>query len=123
MLLKKPNPPRLPLARSPILSAALAAMLGLAFSSGDAVAQTTQEALPSREALELSSALSRLSRDPRNVDALTDAGIAASKLGDFEAAVGFFKRGQALAPTNPRLSTSSSLDIGRIRNACPYQSA
>jgi len=61
------------------------------------------EPVPSREALELSAALSQLSRDPRNVDALVNAGVAASKLGDFEAAVGFFKRGQALAPNNARL--------------------
>jgi Flp pilus assembly protein TadD len=59
--------------------------------------------VPSRDALELSAALSQLSRDPRDVNALVNAGVAASKLGDFEAAVGFFKRGQALAPTNPRL--------------------
>ena len=73
-----------------------------------AIAQTASSApptepVPSREALELSAALSRLSREPRNVDALVDAGVAASKLGDFEAAVGFFRRGQSLAPSNPRL--------------------
>ncbi len=61
------------------------------------------QALPSRESLALSSALARLSREPRNVDALVDAGNAATGLGDFEAAVGFFKRAQALSPTNPRL--------------------
>jgi Flp pilus assembly protein TadD len=59
--------------------------------------------VPSREALELSTALSQLSRNPRDVNALVNAGVAATKLGDFEAAVGFFKRGQSLAPTNPRL--------------------
>ncbi|MBM3595104.1 MAG: tetratricopeptide repeat protein [Alphaproteobacteria bacterium] len=59
--------------------------------------------VPSREALELGAALSQLSRNPRDVNALVNAGVAATKLGDFEAAVGFFKRGQSLAPTNPRL--------------------
>jgi len=61
------------------------------------------QSVPTREEAELSAALSRLSREPRNVEALILAGNAASKLGDFEAAVGFFKRGEALAPGNPSL--------------------
>ena len=56
------------------------------------------QSVPTREEAELSAALSRLSREPGNVEALILAGNAASKLGDFEAAVGFFKRGEALAP-------------------------
>lgn len=107
MLLTMPKPSRLTAARSALLAACgtIACLVSLpaaaqvqGHSGGPAV-----EPLPSRDALELSAALSQLSRDPHNVDALVNAGVAASKLGDFEAAVGFFKRGQALAPTNGRL--------------------
>ncbi len=108
MLLPMPKPSRLPSTRSALLAlgcslvSCLLPPLALAQVQNPA-AMPAAEPLPSREALELSAALSQLSRDPRNVDALVNAGIAASKLGDFEAAVGFFKRGQALAPGNPRL--------------------
>ncbi|RYD87679.1 MAG: SPOR domain-containing protein, partial [Sphingomonadales bacterium] len=67
------------------------------------MSQPVVQALPSRQSLELNAALSRLAREPRNVDALVDAGNAASALGDFEAAVGFFRRGQQISPQNPRL--------------------
>lgn len=67
------------------------------------VSQPVVQALPSRQSLELNSALARVARDPRNIDALVDAGNAASDLGDFEAAIGFFRRGQELSPKNPRL--------------------
>jgi Flp pilus assembly protein TadD len=81
------------------------------------VAAPNAQAQQSREALELNAALSRLSRDPRNVDALTDAGIAASQLGDFEAAEGFFKRGQTISPRNPRLLTGLAGALVRQGNA------
>ena len=104
MLFKIRYPSRLPRSRSALLAVAfcLLALPAAAQAQGAASTPVTQP-FPSREALELSAALSQLSRDPRNVDSLVNAGIAASKLGDFEAAVGFFKRGQALAPSNPRL--------------------
>jgi Flp pilus assembly protein TadD len=93
------------------LSVALGAASALAFllpapvlaQAQNPAATPAMQPVPSREALELSAALSQLSRNPRDVNALVDAGVAATKLGDFEAAVGFFKRGQSLAPTNPRL--------------------
>ncbi len=67
------------------------------------VSQPVVQALPSRNSQDLNSALGKLARDPRNVDALIDAGNAAIGLGDFEAAIGFFKRGQQLSPQNSRL--------------------
>ncbi len=96
---------RLPRSRSATVAAALCCLLAVpaALQAQGAASAPAVQPMPSREALELSAALSQLSRDPRNVDSLVNAGIAASKLGDFEAAVGFFKRGQALAPSNPRL--------------------
>jgi tetratricopeptide (TPR) repeat protein len=48
----------------------------------------------------LNAALGRLARDPRNVDALIEAGNAALALGDNEAALGFFTRADQIAPAN-----------------------
>ena len=73
--------------------------------------------VPSREALQLNAALSRLSREPRNVEALADAGVAATQLGDYEAAEGFFMRGRTLAPNNPRLLTGLAGTLVRQGNA------
>lgn len=52
---------------------------------------------------ELDSALSRLARDPRNPSALIDAGNAALRIGDTEAALGFFSRADEVAPGNGRV--------------------
>ena len=116
MLLKIWYPSRLPRSRSALLATAccLLALPAAAQAQGAASTPVVQP-LPSREALELSAALSQLSRDPRNVDSLVNAGIAASKLGDFEAAVGFFKRGQALAPSNPRLLAGLAGALVRVQ--------
>jgi Flp pilus assembly protein TadD len=73
--------------------------------------------VPRREALQLNAALSRLSREPRNIEALIDAGDAATQLGDYEAAEGFFKRGRSLAPGNPRLLTGLAGVLVRQGNA------
>jgi len=48
----------------------------------------------------LNAALVRLAKDPRNIDALVDAGNAAIALGDNEAALGFFTRADQIAPAN-----------------------
>ncbi|WP_428332195.1 tetratricopeptide repeat protein [Novosphingobium sp.] len=48
----------------------------------------------------LNAALGHLARDPRNVEALLEAGNAALALGDNEAALGFFTRANQVAPTN-----------------------
>ena len=51
----------------------------------------------------LDAALGRLARDPRNAQALLDAGNAALALGDNEAAVGFFNRADQVSPGNSRV--------------------
>lgn len=48
----------------------------------------------------LNAALNRLARDPRNIDALIAAGNAAQRVGDSDAALGFFKRADEVAPGN-----------------------
>ena len=59
--------------------------------------------LPSRGVGDLTSALHRLARDSRDVDALIDAGNASLELNDIDAAIGFFGRAQELSPENPRI--------------------
>lgn len=48
----------------------------------------------------LNAALGHLARDPRNVEALLQAGNAALALGDNEAALGFFTRADQVSPAN-----------------------
>ena len=59
--------------------------------------------LPAAGSEELNIALRRLATNARDVGALLDAGEAALKLGDIEAAIGFFGRAEALSPNNPRV--------------------
>ena len=54
----------------------------------------------------LNAALGRLAKDPRNADALLEAGNAAIALGDNEAALGFFTRADQVAPSNPTVKTA-----------------
>lgn len=49
---------------------------------------------------ELNEALMRVARNPRDVDALIDAGSAALRLGDVDAALGFFRRADDVSPGN-----------------------
>lgn len=59
--------------------------------------------LPAPGSDELGDALSRLARNPTDLDALLDAGDAALLVGDIEAAIGFFGRANQLSPSNPRI--------------------
>ncbi|WP_232332785.1 SPOR domain-containing protein [Novosphingobium aquimarinum] len=68
-----------------------------------ALAREVVQPLPSREALRLNAALGTLARDPRNVDALIEAGEAASAMGDPEAALGFFRRADQMSGGNAKV--------------------
>jgi len=76
------------------------------------------QALPSREALQLKAALSKLGRNPRDISALLDAGDAASALGDYEAASGFYKRARQIGPKNPR--ALAGLAGAMVHDGDPY---
>ncbi|NJM42361.1 MAG: hypothetical protein HC853_17290 [Anaerolineae bacterium] len=54
-------------------------------------------------AVELRSAMRRISLGPNDADALADAGNAALMLGDANAASNFFTRANALRPNNGRI--------------------
>ncbi|MEO6094061.1 MAG: SPOR domain-containing protein [Novosphingobium sp.] len=58
---------------------------------------------PGRGAARLDAALGRLGRDPRDLEALIDAGGAAIEMGDIEAAIGFFNRADQVVPRNARV--------------------
>lgn len=74
-----------------------------AAQSAPVVARPVVQAMPSAESQRLNAALARIARDPRDVGALADAGDAANAMGDPEAAAGFYKRADAIAPSNPRV--------------------
>lgn len=70
--------------------------------SAPVVSQPVVQALPSPHTQRLNAALARLGRDPRDTAALLDAGDAARALGDFDAALGFYRRADEIAPNTAR---------------------
>jgi Flp pilus assembly protein TadD len=107
----------------------LAASVALALVGAPAMAQRTPARLPTvsrpvvqpipgRDGMTLNAALSRLARDPRDVDALVDAGNAALVMGDVDAATGFFRRADQVAPGNPRVK--AGLAGAMVRNGDPF---
>jgi len=71
--------------------------------SAPIVARPVVQSLPSAASQKLNAALARLARDPRDVSAFVDAGDAASAMGDLEAAVGFYRRAEQFAASDPRV--------------------
>lgn len=100
--------------------------LGLALAnSGPALAQATPtvsqpvvQKLPGGDGMTLNAALGRLGRNPRDVDALIDAGNAALAMGDVDAATGFYRRADQVAPGNPRVK--AGLAGAMVRNGDPF---
>jgi Flp pilus assembly protein TadD len=60
--------------------------------------------------------LARLARDPRDVNALIDAGNAALAMGDVDAATGFFARADQLSPENARVKAGLAGALVRSEN-------
>ena len=86
-----------------VATIALCVPLG-AIAPAELAAQTeVVQPLPPAAERRLSDALSRLSRNSRNLSALRDAGSAALELGDLDAALGFYGRAQDLAPNDPSI--------------------
>lgn len=65
----------------------------------------------------MSAALARLGRNPRDVEALLQAGESALALGDTQAAIGFLSRADRLQPYQPRVM--ASLGSARLRMQDP----
>lgn len=66
----------------------------------ESVSQPVVQPLPGGPGMELNTALGKLARNPRDVDALAAAGRASAAIGDPEAAMGFFRRADQLQPGN-----------------------
>ena len=80
-------------------------------------AQPLVQPLPQASAGQaLNAALARLARDPRDLDALIDAGKAALGMGDVDAAVGFFARADQLSPNNMRVKAGLAGALVRSEN-------
>ncbi|RZV34296.1 MAG: tetratricopeptide repeat protein, partial [Sphingomonadaceae bacterium] len=88
---------------------ALAGAAAATWPSGAAAqGREVVQALPSQASEELTQALSRLARSPRDLDALIAAGTASLELGDVDAAMGFFGRAYDLAPSDPRIKAGQA---------------
>ncbi|MDZ4307375.1 SPOR domain-containing protein [Allopontixanthobacter sp.] len=86
------------------LSGAAAYSVPLAAQSGDAAqSRAVVQPLPPAGVEALNTALSRLARNSRDLDALIDAGNASLQLNDIDAAIGFFGRADALSPGNAQV--------------------
>lgn len=86
--------------------------LGLADQAA-AQSSAVVQPLPPPEANELNDALRRIARNSRDVEALADAGTASLKLGDVDAATGFFQRASSLAPSNARVKAGLASTLVR----------
>lgn len=82
------------------------------------VSRPVVQPVPGRDSVDLNAALGRLARDPRDVDALVDAGNAALVMGDIEAATGFFRRADQVSPGNPRVK--AGLAGAMVHNGDPF---
>jgi len=81
------------------------------------VSRPVVQPLPSADGLKLNAALSRLGRNPRDLDALIDAGNAALAMGDVDAAGGFFKRADQVSSKDPRVK--AGLGAALVRSGDP----
>jgi Flp pilus assembly protein TadD len=82
---------------------ALAGMPGVAHAQG--LAREVVQPLPNPAQLRLNEALRTLAQDPRSVPALLEAGKASIGLGDVDAALGFLRRAEAIAPAHGGVKT------------------
>ncbi|MBO9724545.1 MAG: SPOR domain-containing protein [Novosphingobium sp.] len=90
-----------------------AASFAVAFVATPASAAPVVQALPSADQTKLNAALARLGRDPRDVSALIDAGDAARRLGDFDAAIGFYRRADEISAGNARVKAGLAASLAQ----------
>lgn len=83
-----------------------------------AVSQPVVQAVPSMDTMTLNAALNRVAQNPRDANALIDAGNAAMTLGDTDASIGFFRRAGQIAPLDGRVK--AGLAGAYVRNGDPF---
>ena len=76
------------------------------------------QSLPPGDSMTLNGALARLGRDPRDLQALIDAGQAALTIGDVDAAIGFYSRAEQVMPGMPRVK--AGLARALVRSGNPF---
>lgn len=82
------------------------------------ISRPVVQPLPNTTGMTLNDALGRLGRDPRDVQALIDAGNAALAMGDVDAATGFFRRADQISPGNARVK--AGLAGAYVRSGNPF---
>jgi len=80
------------------LAGALACACGVPAAAQDDYAQPVIQPIPPAALSELNAAMRDLARDPRNVPALLRAGWASIDIEDTQAAIGYFRRAEAVSP-------------------------
>lgn len=90
-------------ANGPVLLLAAIGGGGMVMPSAAQAQREIVQPLPPPEIADLRRALTRLASEPRNVDALIEAGNASLALNDVDAAIGFFGRAESLDAGNPRV--------------------
>ena len=83
-----------------------------------AASQSVVQAVSNTDSMNLNEALTRLGRNPRDGQALIDAGQAALAIGDVEAAVGFFSRADQVSPGNAKVK--AGLARALVHNGNPF---
>jgi tetratricopeptide (TPR) repeat protein len=83
---------------------ALAAAAFVPAAAQEMVSREVVQPLPSAEVQRLNRALVELAKNPLDLDALIEAGTAASGVEDLEAAAGFFARAAAIDPAHPKVA-------------------
>ncbi|MCK0129005.1 tetratricopeptide repeat protein [Erythrobacter sp. F6033] len=92
----------------------------------DSTSREVVQALPSKDAQLLNRALLRLAKRPENVAALLEAGEASTKVGDLDAAMGFYAKANGIAPNDARVKLGMAgvfLKSGRPVDALPLYAA
>lgn len=81
-------------------------------------ARPVVQTVPGAGSIALNNALGRLGRNPRDIEALLDAGKAAVSIGDIDAAIGFYQRADQLMPSSPR--AKAGLASAYLRGEDPF---
>ncbi len=121
----------MPSCRSLLMHSAISARLALVVAgviiavpvqaqqdSDEPISQPIVQATPNSDSMNLNEALTRLGRNPRDSQALIDAGQAALAIGDVDAAVGFFSRADQVSPGSAQVK--AGLARALVRNGNPF---
>lgn len=94
----------LPLVCATLVAAGLLVSLPTGLTAQEMISREVVQPLPAPEVQRLNRALVALAREPRAIDTLVEAGMAAMGVDDLEAAVGFFGRAAEVDPADPRVA-------------------